>query len=87
MIKIIFEDLLQKWKLEMMEAMDTKLAMAIKPTFVPPPRLPQMETIQMMGQNPALPQNYYNLGMGVQRNLMASGQPVLVQMAPSALYQ
>ena len=81
-----FLDLLQKWKLEMMEAMDTKLAMAMKPSFVPPPRLPPMETIQMMGQNPALPQNYYNLGMGVQRNLMASGQPVLVQMAPNTLY-
>ena len=71
----------------MMEAMDTKLAMAMTPTFAPPPRHPSTETLQMMGQSPVLPQNYYNLGMGLQRNVMGTGQPVLFQVAPNALYQ
>ena len=81
-----FLDILQRWKKEMMEAMDTKLAMAIKPPFVPSPRLPSLETIQMVGQNHIIPQNYYNPVMGIQRNVMTSGQPVLVQMAPNSMY-
>ena len=81
-----FLDLLQRWKLEMMEAMDTKLAMALKPSFVPSPRPPSLEALPMLAHNHVLPQNYYNLGMGSQRNIMTSGQPVLVQVAPNGIY-
>ena len=65
----------------MMEAMDTKLAMALKTLFAPSPRPPAMEALSMMAQNPILPQSYYNIAMGEQRNLMTSSQRVLLQMA------
>ena len=80
-----FLGLLQSWKAEMMEAMDTKLSMALKPSIVPSPR-PAMEALPMMAQNHILPQSYYNLSVGGQRNLMTSNQPVLLQMSPNVMY-
>ena len=86
-----FLGLLQSWKAEMMEAMDTKLAIALKACVIPSPRPPAMEALPMMAQpmmaqNHVLPQNYYNLAMGGQRGVMTSGQPVLLQMAPNVMY-
>ena len=81
-----FLGLLQSWKLEMMQAMDTKLAMALKPTVIPSPRPQSLETMSMMAHNHLLPQSYHNLAMGGQRNFMTSGQPVLVQMFPNVMY-
>ena len=81
-----FLGLLQSWKLEMMEAMDKKLAIALKPTAIQSPRPPSLETMSMMAHNYLLLQNYQNLAMGGQRNFMTSGQPVPVQMALNVMY-
>ena len=82
-----FLGLLQSWKLELMEAMDTKLAMALKSPIMTSPRPPILEPLSMMAHNHLLPQNYYNMAVGEQRNVMTSGQPVLVQMAPNVMYR
>ena len=81
-----FLGLLQRWKMEMMEAMDTKLAMALKQSAASSPRHPSLETLPVLAHNQVLPQNYYNLPMGGQRSVMATGQPILVQMAPNVMY-
>ena len=84
-----FLGLLQSWKAEMMEAMDTKLAIALKASVIPSPRPPAMVALPMMAQNHVLPQNYYNpynLSVGGQRGIITSGQPVLLQMAPNVMY-
>ena len=81
-----FLGLLQRWKIEMMEAMDTKLAMALKQPTASSPRPPSLETLPVLAHNHVLPQNYYNLPMGGQRSVMAPGQPILVQMAPNVMY-
>ena len=82
-----FLGLLQSWKLELMEAMDTKLAMALKSPIITSHRPPILEPLSMMAHNHLLPQNYYNMAVGEQRNVMTSGQPVLVQMAPNVMYR
>ena len=87
-----FLDILKSWKAEMLEAMDTKLEIALKATVIPSPRPPAMEALPMMAQSHilpqshVLPQNYYSLTMGGQRGVMSSGQPVLLQMAPNVTY-
>ena len=80
-----FLDFFQKWRTEIMEAMDVKLTMAMKPPLIPPPRPYPVETMPMFPNNHVIPQNYYNLAMGGQRN-MTTGQPMLVQMAPNVMY-
>ena len=81
-----FLGLLQTWKTEMMQAMDAKIAIALKVLAHPPPRLPPMQTLSVMAYNHMLPQNYYNLALGGQRNPMATRHLLLAQIAPNAMY-
>ena len=83
-----FLGLLQSWKVEMMEAMDMKLAMAIKspPIAIPSPSPTfSTEPLSMMASNQLIPQNYYNLALGGQRGLIA--QPLVPQMVPNTFYR
>ena len=81
-----FLSLLQTWKTEMMQAMDTKIEMALKASANSQPSLPPMQHLPVMAYNNMLPQNYYNLALGGQRNPMATGNPLLAQMVPNAIY-
>lgn len=78
--------LLQTWKTEMMQAMDTKIEMTLKASANPQPSLPPMQPLSMMAYNHMLSQNYYNLALGGQRNPMATGNPIVAQMLPNAMY-
>ena len=83
-----FLGLLQSWKAEMMEAMDMKLAMALKtPAIAIPSPTPTFSTepLSMMASNQLIPQNYYNLALGGQRGLIA--QPLVPQMVPNTFYR
>ena len=80
-----FLDLLQRWRTEMMEAMDTKLAMAMATPRIPPFRPHPLEPMQMLAHNQVIPQNFYNPAVGGQRPI-TTGHPVLVQMAPNVGY-
>ena len=88
-----FLGLLQSWKVEMLEAMDTKLAMALKsppiaipsPIGIPSPTSFSMEPLSMMASNQVIPQNYYSLALAGQRGLIA--QPLVSQMAPNTFYR
>ena len=70
-----FLGLLQSWKVEMLEAMDTKLAMALKspPIAIPSPSPTpfSMEPLSMIASNQVIPKIYYNLALGGQRGLIA----------------
>ena len=81
-----FLGLLQKWKTDMMQAMDTKIEMALKASANPQPSLPPMQPLSVMAYNHMLPHNYYNLALGGQRNPMATGNPLVAQMPPNAMY-
>ena len=80
-----FLGFLQSWKVEMMQAMDAKISMALK-SAIPSPNPFSMEPPSMVVPNHVLPQNYYNLALGGQRGLMVTPHPLAAQMAPTAMY-
>merc|ERR1711895_215295 len=45
-----------------------------------------MQHLPVMVYTNMLPQNYYNLALGGQKNPMATGNPLLAQMVPNTIY-